>query len=220
MGDSLMWMKSNNYQSVFGVDSSMQLLKEALKQGVPAVHAFAESLPFAANSLDGVLLECTLSIFLQDMRTRGGFSHEPACVLQEIDRILRPNGYLLISDLYARNPEHIQGLKELDGLSCLRGLLDLAWLQTAFVSMGYQVCLLEDHSDELKNLDHRLCSLYGSRQEFLRDISSPLMDPFDLILRIGRAKPGYFTLLLWKHGAGQPRPSSVSKVKKWMNTKN
>lgn len=54
----------------------------------------AKSLPFPASSLDAVLMECSLSK-----------TGDPDQALRESLRVLKPDGWLLLSDLYARKKE-------------------------------------------------------------------------------------------------------------------
>lgn len=61
------------------------------------VHCDAHQLPFASNSLDLVLLPHTLD-----------FSHDPHQALREAERVLVPEGYLIISGF---NPLSAWGLK-------------------------------------------------------------------------------------------------------------
>jgi arsenite methyltransferase len=59
----------------------------------------AEEIPFPAKSVDGVLMECSLSVM--DSQTT---------VLKECNRVLKPDGRLIISDLYSRGePAKLQG---------------------------------------------------------------------------------------------------------------
>lgn len=72
-----------------GIDIS----KERLAQGkqaspsLPLMQAAACCLPFAANSFDGALAECSLSVM-----------QEQTAVLTELTRILAPGGKLAIRD--------------------------------------------------------------------------------------------------------------------------
>jgi SAM-dependent methyltransferase len=70
----------------FGLDPE---LEDPL--GGRALRALGEALPFAAGSLDAVLLECSLSV-----------TSDPARVLEEARRVLRPRGRLLLTDVFAK----------------------------------------------------------------------------------------------------------------------
>ena len=94
--------------------------------------------------------------------SRVGFSG----VLQEVRRVLRPGGWLLLSDLYARRPEGIPVLRALPGACCLRGVLDLLEVERALQTSGFEICFWEDHSDALRLLSSRLRQAYGSMQTF------------------------------------------------------
>jgi ubiquinone/menaquinone biosynthesis C-methylase UbiE len=60
----------------------------------PFLCALAERLPLADRSLDGVLMECSLSE-----------TDDPDRVLDQCRRVLRPGGRLGLTDLYARSGE-------------------------------------------------------------------------------------------------------------------
>ncbi len=63
----------------------------------------------AAGQASAVLAECSLSVFA-----------EPDLVLAEFYRLLSPRGYLILSDLYARNPANLAALQALPVDSCIR----------------------------------------------------------------------------------------------------
>ena len=157
-------------------------------------------MPFPEASFDAVILECSLSVILmQEFLAADPGALDTLRVLQEARRVLRPAGWLLLSDLYARRPEGIPALRALPGASCLRGILDLAAVQDALQALGVEICFWEDHSEALRQLNSRLCQAYGSAQAFLDQALGEPIDAFDLTLRIGRAKPGYFILLARKN---------------------
>ena len=103
---------------------------EAGSPGVPAapagsvVCARGERLPFATGALDGVLMECSLSV-----------ADAPDRVLAQCRRALRPGGRLALADLYARGPEAPQASIRLE----TRGALALR-----LEAHGFQVQRFED----------------------------------------------------------------------------
>jgi ubiquinone/menaquinone biosynthesis C-methylase UbiE len=68
-----------------GVDPSEPLLEMAAGRGVRVVRAVAEALPYADDSLDGVLLVVTIC-----------FLDRPERAMREFARVLRPDGRLLV----------------------------------------------------------------------------------------------------------------------------
>ena len=76
-----------------GLDASEETLRQdrEARPDLDFVAGRAEALPFADGSFDGVLCECVLSMV----------EHSGA-VLAEMVRVLRPDGVLMLSDLYVR----------------------------------------------------------------------------------------------------------------------
>lgn len=93
----------------------------------------AQSLPFPDGAFDGVLIECALSQMEQ-----------PEAVLGECARVLRPGGWLVLSDLYARRGNPAQTpLGRLDSRESLENRL---------LQSGLTPALFEDHTAALTAL--------------------------------------------------------------------
>jgi ubiquinone/menaquinone biosynthesis C-methylase UbiE len=98
------------------------------------LRAKAERLPLAAASMDGVLLECSLSVVT-----------DPGLALEECHRVLKPGGRLVLSDLYARGvPARLRG--------CLGRVEAREALEAQIEQHGFKVALFEDHSEALRAL--------------------------------------------------------------------
>jgi SAM-dependent methyltransferase len=78
---------------VLALDPSEQMLSWAHAAGVLPVRGRAEALPLAQGSVDAVFCECVLSV-----------TGAPSTVLAEAARVLRPGGWLVLSDLYRHEP--------------------------------------------------------------------------------------------------------------------
>lgn len=93
----------------------------------------AQALPFPGGTFDGVLIECALSQMEQ-----------PEAVLSECVRVLRPGGWLVLSDLYARRGRPAQTpLGRLDSRESLENRL---------LQSGLAPALFEDHTAALTAL--------------------------------------------------------------------
>ena len=123
--------------------------------------ARGEHLPWADGTMDGVLMECSLSVM-----------EEPDRVLAECHRVLAPVGRLLLSDVYARG----QGAR-LQG--CLGRVETRAALVARMEARGFVVAHFEDVSRHLKALwgqwilEHgsaALCAELGADHQRLKAI--------------------------------------------------
>jgi SAM-dependent methyltransferase len=163
----------------FGVDVSSKLLHLG-RQRFPSrmlLRASGESLPVADQSLDAVLMECSLSVML-----------DTDCAIRECWRVLKPGGKLAISDLYVRNPAGVENLRRLTFGSCVRGALTKEDLLSRLG--GFDLMLWEDHTQALKAFTAQLIFTYGSFEQFW--CSSACASPS---LAITQAKPGYCLLI-------------------------
>jgi SAM-dependent methyltransferase len=135
-----------------GVDISPALIAEGLVRN-PAMRlseAPAEALPFADGSQDGILCECVLSIL-----------ETPRAVLDEFQRVLRSGGYLILSDMYAREQA---AAHEPD--RCLRGVVTREKLQEWLSASGFATILWEDYTPILRELAARMILAGGSLEGF------------------------------------------------------
>ena len=96
--------------------------------------ARAEHLPFPADVMDGLLLECSLSVM-----------DDPEAVLAECRRVLKPGGRLAISDVYARGEAARLG-------GCLGRVDRRETLIASVQDRGFGLELFEDHSGHLRAL--------------------------------------------------------------------
>lgn len=77
----------------YGVDPAPALLKKAKSRGVKVQRAIGEKLPFTSGSFGGVLLALTLC-----------FVADPEQVLQEVSRVLIPDGGLVLGLILKGGP--------------------------------------------------------------------------------------------------------------------
>ena len=123
-----------------GIDPSAQM--RAGGPGLPLYPGRAERIPFETGSMDAAMMECCFHLTT------------PEQALQELWRVLRPGGKLLLSDLYPRTDVTGGGL----------------YTQTELVQLleqhGFRLCIWEDHIQQLRQLMVDIIMEYGSMDRF------------------------------------------------------
>jgi arsenite methyltransferase len=172
-----------------GVDTSSLLVAQgkAKDDALPLLLADGETLPFADESFDGVLLECALSLVQDHAR-----------VLRECHRVLKPLGRIIVTDLYARRPDAVQELRRLSVRSCVRGALHKDQFFDECLSTGFGFACFEDHSDLLRDFAVRMIWTYGSLDQFWTQAGAWSLDPGPIRQAIREARLGYFLLVGFK----------------------
>lgn len=129
-GASVDYMIHNFGLEAYGLDKNPELPDARLNM----IKASAEEIPFPEASMDGVLIECSFSL-MDDQVT----------VLKECYRVLKAEGRLIISDIYARG----KPVK-------LKGSLGLIDTKEDFVSKvesnGFTLELFEDFSHHFQTM--------------------------------------------------------------------
>ena len=159
-----------------GVDVSAELIARA-RQTSPQLswmRSRSETLPFANESMDVVLSECTLSIFEMDK------------ALGECARVLKRGGYFVVSDLYARNENGTEALRQLPRGTCIGAAISQNQILAKIEQCGLRVEVWQDVSEKLKEFS--ICTLTTAAQ----------VDPFDLHIAAAKAKLGYYFLIARK----------------------
>ena len=146
-------LEKNGTWEAVGVDQSVTLLAEGRSHSrkVSLVRAVLESLPFGDESFEGVICECVLS---QTCVTE---------VLSEFRRVLRPGGFLIISDLYRKTAcTSVPADVSTDDTLAPKELTIAMLGDARFTVMHW-----EDRTSDLKRLAVRLIMSPGSSQENL-----------------------------------------------------
>lgn len=170
--------------SAIGVDPSARFLQEGRGTNPHLLQAPGERLPLSSGSVDAVLAECTLSLMADLDRA-----------LAECHRVLRPQGLLAVTDLYARQPAGAAALHRLPLCSCLSGALPQEELVARLQAQGFEVLLWEDHSAALKQFTAQLIMAHGSLDRFWRQMVPPGAGVAQIGPAIAAARPGYFLLV-------------------------
>lgn len=189
-GNTVEYLKERYSFDSYGIDPSKVLLEEG-KIRNPELNIFegiGEKIPFDDDYMDGIFAECTLSL-MEDL---------PAA-LNETHRVLKNNGYFVITDVYAKNPEYLELLNKFSFNSCLRGLHDIEKLKSALESIGFKVMLLEDYTHLLRELMVKIIFKYGSMNVFWSKATSCSTNCSEFQKVLSECKVGYF-LLIAKRG--------------------
>ncbi|MBE0495455.1 MAG: class I SAM-dependent methyltransferase [Campylobacterales bacterium] len=191
MGATASYLHQNYGIKVVGIDPSSKLLGMAKAKNPFAsfVLGKGEALPFEEESFECVLAECTLSLM-----------NALHVSLQEVFRVLEKGGWFVITDVYAKNPEALKPMENFSLNSCMRGLHHLPRLQHELEMMGFEVMLLEDCSQLLKELMVKIIFSHGSMSAFWSKTLDGEMPhaccAFEENLKA--CKPGYFMMIVKK----------------------
>lgn len=174
----------------FGLDCSSGMLGQARRRepNLPLIQGIATRLPFGDCRLAGVICECVLSLL-----------ENAANAWREFYRVLRPGGYLVLADVYARVPEYAGLLKSIPVSCCLKGAQPRDDLVDRLKQGGFTLLAWEDHSEDLKHLAAQL-ALAGWPPQALRPTFGPCDSAPDVQNAIQRARPGYFLMVAFKRG--------------------
>jgi arsenite methyltransferase len=190
-GATIEHLRAVHHLDAFGFDSSALLLQSGRRKNAALLFAQApgERLPLAAGQLDAVIAECSLSVMA-----------DPDRALAEFRRVLQDKGTLILSDVYARNPDGIPALRRLPVESCLSGAMSRQQIAAKLRAAGFDIILWEDHADALKHLTTQFIMSYGSMPQFWQRMTPP-GETVDIHQTIRQAKLGYYVLMARKGNA-------------------
>lgn len=140
-GDTLHHLRARYGATAYGIDvSHKQLTTQHNASLLPyTVQASGEQLPFAAHSFHAVFCECALSLFAH-----------PKTALKEWYRILKPAGFLVITDV------HTPAETRAPQTSCAEGAMPLSVIDNLVQSTEFTPRLWEDHTKLLTELSAKL----------------------------------------------------------------
>jgi len=152
-GETVEYLRDQCAMQAIGVDSEKKRLREGKKRNADLLllQAKSENLPFDDGSIDGALMECSLSVMHDRLKT-----------MRELARILAPGGKLGITDLYIRPKAEGMALRCYlppinRSLRCITDNDLLALLDEE----GFQLLCFEDQSACLKDFVAGYIMQYG-----------------------------------------------------------
>ncbi|MEG1501730.1 MAG: class I SAM-dependent methyltransferase [Clostridiales bacterium] len=158
-GCTVQWLMENTSYSPYGLDISSALLAGSgnlyeichFKQGS------CHNMPYDDDFFDALLCECSFSLFQP---------HEMA--LQEMKRVLKPNGQVIISDFYFLDR---QGEISWPLNTCLKGALTYDGWQSLFQVNNFHNLLFLDKNQLYKRLLVDIIMKFGSLNAFWQAIN-------------------------------------------------
>ncbi len=143
---ALMLTRDFNLQ-VSGVDLSAANIERAIERtdtssaAVRYIQADAQKLPFENNEFDGILAECSFSLFADQV-----------AVLAEIRRVLKPGGSLAITDMAIGGPLPADIAEVISPWTCLVDAKDQQTYAQEFSAAGFAIQIIADESAGLTSL--------------------------------------------------------------------
>lgn len=191
-GATINYLWTEHHIRAVGIDPSIKLITAAKEEYGYAdfVLGSGELLPFSENSFDCVFAECTLSLMDSLDST-----------LKQVHRVLKEDGWFIITDVYAKNPDAVEILNSFAFNSCMRGLHDLVKLKEQLKEEGFDIQLTEDCSYLLKELLVKIGFRYGSMGAFWNIATQDCIDGCRFQNALKLCKPGYFLMVAKKGGA-------------------
>jgi len=181
-GDTVRYLRTLGMHAI-GIDCETDSEGQEARSPAPYAHIVtsAEELPFPDGSANGVLAECSLSV-LQNQND----------ALAECARVLADGGRLIVTDLYARQPEAIAAVRALKG-SCVSGMIVRRELEAMLVRHGLTCDLWEDHSQALRESAARFIFEHDSLAGIWGCGGEHTAETIQIAMRAARA--GYFLLI-------------------------
>ena len=149
-GTSALMLAENPGLNVSAIDISADNIKRAKDRQLTDGHGLAtvqfqrgdvHELPFENSTFDGVLAECTFSLF-----------HRQKAVLAEVKRVLKPAGQFGITDMAVGGPLPDDIASIVAPWTCLADAVDQQTYSDMFTNTGFEIREFSDESPALQDL--------------------------------------------------------------------
>lgn len=188
-GTTLRYLRDEGFKAL-GLDLSYPMLKIARLRNpeLPILQADCERIPLPSASQDAVLIECAFSL-----------AADPAAMLRQFKRVLRPGGWLLVTDVCLREVNDPRAVDCLASTSCLSGVKQASSIRESVEHAGFDLRTWQDQTPLLKQWLARMVFQLGSLQAFYRGLVSCEDDAQSLSRALGtELKLGYYLMTAQK----------------------
>jgi ubiquinone/menaquinone biosynthesis C-methylase UbiE len=177
-GASLVLLEEHGARAV-GLDLNAGFLRESWERKLKVARADLAHLPLPDGCLDLVLCECAWNLTDKEQ------------VLAEFLRVLRPGGMLALADIYARGYR----AGEWPVRCCFAQATDLQTVMDQVTGAGFEIDVVEDHTELLKKTAADFVFRHGSLHGFWQAVTGD-PDLAQMACDASRvSKPGLFLLM-------------------------
>ncbi len=173
-----------------GIDISAEMVAKAKKldSTLEVVVGDVCQLPCTDGSLDGVLCECVYNLLEDKHRA-----------LAQMNRVLRPGGKLIISDLYLR--EKTGGFTGVPLVTCINGITDRETVIEGITAAGFRLIAWQDETRVYKEFVAGLIMRYGSMSMFWESLVGSCRKACAVQNSLKSVRIGYY-LSVWQKDPG------------------
>ena len=190
-GTTLQYLCEQGYQTI-GMDLSINMLLKGVEQHTdnPVLQANCIQVPLSSSSQDAILMECALSL-----------SNQTNPSLAEFVRLLRPGGWLVVTDIYIRELNNPHATDYLSDTSCLSGAQTEENIREMINQAGFSIQIWQDQTQALKQWMAHMIFQLGSLNAFYRQLTSCENSAQNLANTFGdKIKLGYYWMAAQKSG--------------------
>ncbi|RPJ58953.1 MAG: class I SAM-dependent methyltransferase [Dehalococcoidia bacterium] len=190
-GKTLEYLTEVLDMQAMGIDISDKLAVKTkkLNSTLEIVIGDACQLPCANGSVDGVICECVFNL-LEDR----------PLALAQMNRVLTPDGRLIISDLYLR--EKKGNFSGLPIATCINGITARENVIREITAAGFQLIDWQDETDVYKEFVAGLIMKYGSMSVFWESLVGSCEKTCDIRNNLRNVRIGYY-LSVWNKCPGR-----------------
>jgi arsenite methyltransferase len=168
-GATVQLMREGFHLDACGIDPSLTMVELGLAThpDLPLTVGNGMAPPCEDGTFAGVIMECALSI-----------TPEPRRVLSETNRILRPGGMLILTDMYYRGGAEAPSLPaSAAACLCLQHARTRTALERDLGEAGFTLRVWEDHREHLKALALSIIMQFGSLARFVGEATADPEEP-------------------------------------------